>query len=175
MRIISWKSKKHIMSIQSHDLEDFNRMDRVNESLVSCHFRYFLLSHFYCHQLILQPEEVPKLSKSTHCPDRDRSTMISEEHNLQNSRLLSNFTAPGPSGPNLIWSKIIWEIGPTVMSDCFMIPIWSHVWGDSYRPSHWQHRHDETASYWQTSLQNPLLWRFIAQWTDISIIMRKQC
>ena len=67
------------------------------------------------------------------------STMISGEHNLQNSRLLSNFTAPGPSGPNLIWSKIIWEIGPTVMSYCFMIPIWSHVWvwGDSYRPSHW--------------------------------------
>ena len=66
------------MSIPSHDLEDFKDnhwIDRVNESLVSCHFRYFLLSHFYCHQLILQPEEVPKVSKSIQCPDRDR------EHN----------------------------------------------------------------------------------------------
>ena len=100
-------------------------------SIVSCHFRYFLLSQFYCHQMILWPEEVPKMSQSIKCPDRSselESTMISEEHNLQNSRLLSNFTAPGPSAPNLIWSKIIWEIGPTVMSYCFMIPIWSHVW-----------------------------------------------
>ena len=74
---MKWNNKKphHDGPVRRHDLKDLKVNHRVNESLVSCHFRYFLLSHFYCHRMILQPEEVPKMSESIQCPDRDR------EHN----------------------------------------------------------------------------------------------
>ena len=96
------KKPHHDGPVRRHDLKDIKVNHRVYESLVSCHFRYFLLSRFYCHRMILQPGEVPKMSRAYNVQTETESTMISEEHNLQNSRLLSNLTAPGPSGPNLI-------------------------------------------------------------------------